>query len=72
MIDQELAVSKGLVLQSAEVCTTCHNDESPAWKPDRYTLADGSKAGFDFDQAVEEIVHPVPEGYDPLAEGEAD
>ncbi|MBW2269900.1 MAG: cytochrome c family protein [Deltaproteobacteria bacterium] len=59
MIDQELAVSKGLVLQSAEVCTTCHNDESPAWKPD-------------FDQAVEEIVHPVPEGYDPLAEGEAD
>jgi hypothetical protein len=72
MIDRDLSVSKGLVLQSAEVCTPCHNDESPAWKPDRYTLSDGTKTGFDYDQAVVEIAHPVPEGYDPMAEGEAD
>jgi hypothetical protein len=72
MIDRELAESKGLVPQSAEVCVGCHNDESPAWDPERYTKADGSKGGFDYDQAVKAIAHPVPEGYDPMAEGEAD
>ncbi len=72
MIDQELAFSKGLVPQSEKVCFACHNDESPAWDPERYTRADGSKVGFDYDQAVKAIAHPVPEGYDPLAEGESD
>jgi len=72
MIDFELAQSKGLVPQSAEVCVTCHNDESPAWDAERYTLKDGSKAGFDYEQAVAKIRHDVPEGYDPLGEGEAD
>lgn len=72
MIDRDLAVSKGLILQTAEVCTRCHNDESPAWDPERYALSDGSKAGFDYEQAVKEIVHPVPEGYDPLEDGEVD
>ena len=72
MIDQELSVSKGLVLQSEKVCIECHNDESPAWDPERYTRADGTKAGFDYDAAVKLIAHPVPEGYDPMAEGEAD
>jgi hypothetical protein len=72
MIDRDLAVSKGLVLQTEEVCVTCHNDESPAWKPDRYTRKDGSTTGFDYDQAVSKIQHPVPEGYDAMAEGEAD
>jgi hypothetical protein len=72
MMDRDRAVERGLVLQTEEVCTSCHNDESPAWDPERYTLADGSKKGFDFDQAVKLIAHPVPEGYDPMAEGEAD
>jgi hypothetical protein len=72
MIDHDKAVAKGLVPQSEKVCVTCHTDESPAWKPDRYTKADGSKAGFDYDQAVKAIAHPVPEGYDPMADGEAD
>ncbi len=72
MIDKDLAAAKGLIPQSAEVCLTCHNDESPAWDPEQYTLADGSKAGFDYDQALKAIAHPVPEGYDPLAAGEAD
>jgi len=72
MIDRELAISKGLVPQSEAVCTTCHNDESPAWNPERYTLPAGGTAGFDYDQAVKAIAHPVPEGYDPMAQGEAD
>jgi hypothetical protein len=72
MVDREVAISKGLVPQTEAVCLRCHNDESPAWKADRYTLANGNKVGFDYDQAVQAIAHPVPEGYDPLAEGEAD
>ena len=72
MIDRELAESKGLVPQSEKVCARCHNDESPAWDPEQYTRPDGTKVGFDYEQAVERIRHPVPEGYDPLAEGEAD
>ena len=68
MIDRDLALSKGMVPQSEEVCVTCHNDESPAWDPERYTRANGSKAGFDYEQAVKEIAHPVPEGYDPTAD----
>jgi hypothetical protein len=67
----DLALAKGLVPQTEEVCITCHNDESPAWDPERYTLSDGTKVGFDYDQAVEAIAHPVPEDYDPSAE-EAD
>ena len=65
MIDRELAISKGLVPQTEEVCLRCHNDKSPAWDPESYTLKDGKKVGFDYDQAVQAIAHPVPEGYDP-------
>jgi hypothetical protein len=72
MADPEKAESKGLVPQSEKVCVRCHNDESPAWDPERYVRADGSRVGFDYDQAVEAIAHPVPEGYDPFSEGEAD
>ena len=68
MIDHEQAVAKGLVVQSEKVCVTCHNDDSPAWDPERYTRSDGSKAGFDYDQAVKDIAHPVPDDYDPLAD----
>jgi cytochrome c553 len=68
MIDRDLAISKGLVPQSEKVCVTCHNDESPAWNLERYTRADGSKVGFDYEQALKEIAHPVPEGYDPMAD----
>jgi hypothetical protein len=68
MVDYDKAVAKGLIPQEEAVCTPCHNDESPAWDPKRYTRSDGSQAGFDYEQAVREIAHPVPEGYDPLAE----
>jgi len=73
MVDRDLAISKGLISPPKEEdCRTCHNDESPAWKPDRYTLEDGTKTGFDFEQAKKAIEHPVPEGYDPMSEGEAE
>ena len=73
MIDQDLAISKGLIFPPKEEgCRSCHNDESPAWKPERYTLEDGTTTGFDFEQAKKAIEHPVPEGYDAMAEGEAD
>jgi hypothetical protein len=65
MVDHDLAVSKGLVVQTAEVCVACHNDESPAWDSERYTRSDGTKVGFDYDQAAKAIAHAVPEGYDP-------
>ncbi len=72
MMNRDKAIQNGLVVPTAEVCTGCHNDESPAWDEKAYTLADGSTVGFDFDQAVKKIAHPVPEGYDPSATGEAD
>jgi hypothetical protein len=73
MVDRELAISKGLISPPKEEgCKACHNDESPGWKADRYTLEDGTKTGFDFEQAKKEIEHPVPEGYDAMSEGEAE
>lgn len=41
-------------------CRTCHNEESPTWNPEQFTLEDGSKAGFDFEQAKKIIAHPNP------------
>jgi hypothetical protein len=73
MMDRDLAISKGLISPPKEEgCRDCHNDKSPAWKPDRYTREDGTKVGFDFEQAKKVIEHPVPEDYDPMAQGEAD
>lgn len=72
MIDREKSKEKGLHIPTVDTCLPCHNDESPAWDPARYTLANGSKTGFDYEQAVKLIAHPVPEDFDPLADGEAD
>lgn len=72
MMKQQEAVEHGLVLQNEEVCTACHNDESPAWDPKRYKLAGGKTAGFDYEQAKKAIEHAVPEGYDPSKDSEAE
>lgn len=63
MSDPERAAAKGLwdAENDATICTRCHNPESPTFDPERYTLADGSTAGFDFPQAVARIAHPIPE-----------
>ena len=72
MMKQEEAVKHGLLLQNEKVCTTCHNDESPAWDPKRYKLAGGKTAGFDYEQAKTAIAHAVPAGYDPSKDNEAE
>ncbi|MFQ5514454.1 MAG: cytochrome c family protein [Myxococcota bacterium] len=63
MADRDKAVAKGLweAGTDEQICLKCHNDESPGWDPERFTLADGRKTGFDFEQAKEKIRHPIPE-----------
>lgn len=41
-------------------CLKCHNDESPSWNPEQFTKEDGTKVGFDFEQAKALIAHPNP------------
>jgi len=60
MSDIDQAKANGLVAQTEAVCTSCHNDRSPAWDPTRFTLPNGKKAGFDFKQAVAKIEHMTP------------
>ncbi len=48
------------VRPNQELCVTCHNTDSPTWNPERYTMADGTKTGFDFEQAFALIDHPNP------------
>ena len=59
MKNKDQAKAAGL-LDAKTSCVLCHNDKSSTWKADRYTLKDGSKAGFDFEQAYAKIKHPVP------------
>ena len=59
MKSKEQAKAAGL-LDAKDSCILCHNDKAPSWKADRYTLKDGSKSGFDFEQAYAKIKHPVP------------
>lgn len=60
MVDRAKAIAGGLVYPAKQSCVMCHNDKNPGWKPDRYTLKDGKKVGFDFDQAWEKIKHADP------------
>ncbi len=62
MSDREEALRKGLweAGKDAGICTACHNERSPTFDPKRYTLSDGSHAGFDFDQAKQRILHEIP------------
>ena len=57
----EKAKAKGLVPKpAAESCKKCHSDESPSWDPNKYTLKDGTKVGFDYEQAMKKVEHPRP------------
>lgn len=60
MSDRDNAVAKGLWDPNALLCARCHNEASPTFDPARYTLPDGSHAGFDYDQAVARIAHEIP------------
>lgn len=48
MKNRELALSKGMIMPTVEVCKTCHNEESPTYKP------------FNYDEMVAKIAHPNP------------
>lgn len=54
------AVANGMVADAKTRCILCHNDQNPTWNPELYTLADGTKSGFDVDQAYEKIKHERP------------
>lgn len=48
MRNQKLALSKGMILPTEEVCIQCHNEESPTFK------------GFNYDEFVAKISHDDP------------
>jgi hypothetical protein len=58
----EIDIKATHVHPTEETCRACHNDESPTWDPERYTKEDGTKVGFDYDQAWAKIQHSFPEG----------
>lgn len=58
----EVELLAHLVRPTEETCKGCHNDTSPTWKNDRFTLPSGEKVGFDFTQAWAIIAHDHPDG----------
>jgi hypothetical protein len=48
MKDKELAIENGLVVPDEELCATCHNEESPTYKP------------LDFKEAYKLVEHHPP------------
>ena len=60
MKDRKLSIDKGMVYPASKSCSLCHNKSSATWRDDRYTLKDGTKVGFDLEQANEKIKHPNP------------
>jgi hypothetical protein len=48
MKNRELAMKNGMILPTEEVCKTCHNPESPTYKP------------FVYAEKVAIIAHPDP------------
>jgi hypothetical protein len=60
MKDRALALKGGLIIGDEKLCLTCHNDQSPSWKADRFTTKDGKKVGFDYEACWDKIKHVVP------------
>jgi len=60
MADHEKSIANGLKIPDEKTCVGCHNDKSPTWNPAKYTLANGTTSGFDYDQAVKKIDHSIP------------
>ncbi len=48
MKNQKLAMTKGMILPTEEVCKKCHNEESPTFK------------GFNYAEYTAKIAHPTP------------
>lgn len=60
MVDREKSIANGMIYPATKSCRNCHNEKSATWRNDRYTLKDGTKVGFDEEQAYEKIKHPNP------------
>lgn len=59
--DESVVMSAHITRGEEAKCRKCHNEESPTWNPEKYTLEDGTKAGFDFKAAWKKIEHKTPE-----------
>ena len=59
MKNHEKAVAAGLT-NPKKACVKCHNADNPTWNAEKYTKADGTKTGFDYDQASKKIAHDNP------------
>ena len=59
--DTTIDISKHIDRSGEKKCVECHNERNPTWKPEKYTLEDGKKVGFDFKQAYALIAHPNPQ-----------
>jgi ribosomal protein L40E len=59
--DKSLAAGMWDAAKDEKICMECHNEDATGWDPQKYELADGSKVGFDFEKAKEEIAHLIPE-----------
>lgn len=60
MKDKAKSVAAGMIDPASQSCASCHNDQSPTWKADRYTTKDGKTVGFDLEQALKKTEHPNP------------
>ncbi len=58
--DPTAKTAETIAKADANSCTKCHNETNPTFNKDRYTLKDGTKADFDFEQAYAKIQHPNP------------
>lgn len=58
--DADIDIMANLIPPDANTCVICHNEESPTWNPERYTLESGEKTGFHFDEMVKAISHKNP------------
>lgn len=58
--DPAAKVAESIKKGDAETCKQCHNKDNPTYNPERYTLKDGTKADFDYEQALAKIAHPNP------------
>jgi hypothetical protein len=54
------ALGKGYLKPDEKLCRSCHNEDSPTWKPDRDKDKDGKPVGFDFESRLKQIAHPIP------------
>ena len=56
----DASVKAGMNAHPENSCVKCHNADNPNWDPQKYTLNDGTKTGFDYAQAFEKTKHPNP------------